>query len=864
MNVPLSILSEEESRRCVPLDEEAGFGSLATGRGHLPLRALDVQARIDGLLAEVSLAQTFVNAFDEPLEATYIFPLPDRAAVTRFRLEVGRRVVEGVLKERGAARREYDVAMQAGHRASIAEEERPGVFTLRVGNLMPGEAATVRLSLSGPVAYDSGEVTFRFPLVVAPRYIPGVPLPGPSVGAGTAVDTDAVPDASRISPPVLLPGYPNPVRLALSVDLCAGELPVSDVRCSLHAAVAEPCADGIRIILQPGERLDRDFILRYRLGAEALGTSLFLLPDRENRQQGTFAVTLVPPFKQAQLVRPRDVAFVLDRSGSMAGWKMVAARRALARMVDTLTARDRFTVYAFDDHVETPPSFQGMGLVPATDRNRFRAIEYLASVEARGGTEMARPLDLAVEQLKGERDRILVLVTDGQVGNEDQILRTLGKRLNIVRIFTLGIDQAVNEGFLKRLAALGGGCCDVVESEDRLDEVMEKVQRRVGTPLLTGLRLEASGLRLEPASVTPPRLPDLFAGTALTILGRYEGAAEGAIRLQGRDEAGRGWEQTISGRLSENPAAAQVWARSQMRALEDRFVIGEGDPAALEKQIVALSLRFGVLSRFTAFVAVDRSEVVNEGGRQHQITQPVELPAWWEMQPRPTCQPMTTLGAPMAARASKKVMLAKQVLQELKAGGRVSKKTALALDAALPAEEEAEAPGSDTQPPQAPAPWKANAASEELRPEEKGRRGLLGKLADAVRNPGKYLGKSLRGFKDAVPAVLTFGHELDLSAYRKRALDLLESLQDDAASPTPDRLRVLGILAVKLAALIEDLKSIGTAADVLQPLEKLHADLQQLERSEQPTEAEVARLWSECEATWRAFIGLPAKAANPC
>jgi Ca-activated chloride channel family protein len=893
MNVPLSLLSAEEVRRCIPPDDEAGFGALATTRGQLPLRSVDVQARIDGLVAQVSLAQTFVNAFAEPLEATYIFPLPDRAAVTRFRLEVGRRIVEGVLKERGAARREYDVAVRAGHRAAIAEEERPGVFTLRVGNVMPGESATVNLTLSGPVTFDAGEVTFRFPLVVAPRYIPSAPLPGPSVGAGTAVDTDAVPDASRISPPVLLPGYPNPVRLSLAVEVFPGELPLSDLRCSLHAAVAEPVRGGYRIVLGPAERLDRDFILRYRLGAEAVRTSLFLCPDRENRQEGTFALTLVPPLRRVHCARPRDVVFVLDRSGSMAGWKMVAARRALARMVDALTERDRFTVYAFDDQLETPPSFQGLGLVPATDRNRFRAIEHLAGIEARGGTEMARPLDLAVEQLKGERDRILVLVTDGQVGNEDQILRTLGKRLQNVRIFTLGIDQAVNEAFLKRLAALGGGCCDVVESEDRLDEVMAKLQRRVGTPLLTGLRLEAGGLKIDPRSVTPPRLPDLFAGTAVTIFGRYQGAAEGAVSLQGHDEAGRPWAHTIQGRLCENPAVAQAWARSQVRALEDRFVIGDGDPAALEKEIIALSLRFGVLCRFTAFVAVDRSEVVNEGGRQHQVTQPVELPAGWETQSGASSGALRSLGAPMAARPAKKVMLARQVLQEQNAEGAAPEparpagtprpcaappiapdvlrcdRSAGQADSGSRLSDEAVFEDYDDEEcdemEQPPKEWFAKRKAkrrQDLREIRKSHREHECRAAGARRSRS-LLGKLYGAIFDRGPAEDQARESVGLTAYRRRALEMLEALSQDGGAPGPVRLRALGVLAMKLAALIADLKSVGAPAKVLQPLEKLHANLQQLVGTEQPAEAEVARLWSESEETLRLFSGVAASVAAP-
>ena len=192
--------------------------------------ALEVKGRVDGLLAQVTLRQRFVNPFDVPLEATYIFPLPDRAAVNTFRMEVAGRVVEGRLDERRDAREQYDQAVAAGRRAAIAEEERPGVFTLRVGNLMPGEAATVELAYCGVLPYSDGEATFRFPLVVAPRYIPGTPLPGPSVGDGTVSDTDAVPDASRITPPVLLPGFPNPVQLRLELELYDAAGSVADVR----------------------------------------------------------------------------------------------------------------------------------------------------------------------------------------------------------------------------------------------------------------------------------------------------------------------------------------------------------------------------------------------------------------------------------------------------------------------------------------------------------------------------------------------------------------------------------------------------------------------------------------------------------
>ncbi len=236
---------------------EAGLGALSTQRGNLPLHSADAAVRITGLVGGVELTQAFHNPHDVPLEATYIFPLPDRAAVTAMTLTAADRTVRAQLKERGQARREYDEAIGAGQRAAIAEQERPDVFTMRVGNILPGERVTVSLTLTGPLSYEDGEATFRLPLVVAPRYIPGTPT-GSAVGSGYAPDTDAVPDASRISPPVLLPGFPNPVALSIGVDVDPAGLPLTDVRSSLHAVVTE----GSHLAIEPGERLDRDFILR--------------------------------------------------------------------------------------------------------------------------------------------------------------------------------------------------------------------------------------------------------------------------------------------------------------------------------------------------------------------------------------------------------------------------------------------------------------------------------------------------------------------------------------------------------------------------------------------------------------------------
>lgn len=603
--------------------EDDGLGCLRTGRGNLPLEALDVHATVTGLASLTTITQVFHNPHDEPLEATYVFPLPARAAVTALRVEADGRVVEGVLKERGEARVDYDRAVSEGKRAAIAEEERPGVFTTRVGNIVPGERVTVRLTLAGVLAYEDDAAEYRLPLVVAPRYIPGTPLPGGQVGDGVAPDTDAVPDASRISPPVLLPGFPNPVRLSLVVDVDPAGLPPAQPSASLHATVTEETAGGYRVRVEPGARVDRDFLLRLRFAdADVVRTSLAVRPDEDGRG-GTFALTVLPPAGTGP-AKGRDVVLVLDRSGSMHGWKVVAARRAASRVIDSLGAGDRFAVLAFDNHLDSPAALPE-GLAEATDRNRYRAVEFLAGLDARGGTEMLAPLRRAAELLggEGERERVLVLVTDGQVGDEDRLLREVATGLAGVRVHTVGIDRAVNAAFLQRLAG-STGRCELVESEDRLDEAMRQIHHRIGAPVLTGLDVRPAGLAVEDGSLAPAPLPDLFPGAPVVVTGRYAGEPAGAVEVTGSG----GWRQRVDASASDNPALAAVWARARVRDLEDRYVVGSGDRSGLERRIVETSLRFGVLSRFTAFVAVDE-RVVNEGGQVRRVTQPVELPDGW-------------------------------------------------------------------------------------------------------------------------------------------------------------------------------------------------------------------------------------------
>jgi Ca-activated chloride channel family protein len=611
-------------------------GWLGDGTCMLPLLAVEIDVAIRGMVATTIVRQTFRNTRAASVEATYLFPLPDRAGVTAFTADLAGRRVEGELRERGEARAEYDAAIAAGHRAAITEEERSGVFSTRVGNLQPGEDAVITLTLTGPLAVDAGDAEYRFPLVVAPRYVAGQPLAWPPVGSGTAADTDAAPDASRITPPVLLPGLASPVRLALRARVAGLALAPDAIRSSLHAVVTTADGDGsLEVALRPGEQLNRDVVLRFPVAGEATATIAAVASDAEDPTAGTWQVTVVPPrAERRDAPAGRDVVVVLDRSGSMHGWKVTAARRAAARILDSLAVQDRFAVLAFDNVVERPPGLDT--LVTASDRNRWAAVEWLSRLEARGGTEMLQPLRAAATMLAGATsasggedaapDRFLVLVTDGQVAAEDQILAALAPVTGRTRVFALGIDQAVNAGFLRRIAALGAGRCELIESEDRLDEVMTSLHRRISPPLVTGLHVESGQLELGADDTTPARMPDLFAGAPCTLAGRWQAAAPPAsVTLTVRGDGGF-CEQVTVQTVAADPAVRTCWARARVRDLEDRYAAAAGPELA--DKIVAVSLAHRVLSRFTAFVAVDRTRRT-ELGAPLPVIQPVESPAGW-------------------------------------------------------------------------------------------------------------------------------------------------------------------------------------------------------------------------------------------
>lgn len=604
------------------------------GAAALPLAAVGVRARVAGDIAEIVVEQTFQNPYPDLIEAVYIFPLPGDAAVSAFEMRVGDRVVRGVVQEKRQARAAYDAALAEGRQASLLEQERDDIFTLQVGNLPPGQAVTVRITLAQTLpVYPDGVRELRLPLVVAPRYIPGEPLERAPLGHGIEDDTDRVRDASRITPPRLVEGFDPGVALTLEVEL--REPALRNLTCSQHATRTTLADGGLVVALaDPHELMNRDFVLRWQAAQAPLVPELLLHRAADGTFYGLLGVTA--PADEGRAAAPRDVVFVLDRSGSMDGLKAVSAARAAEMLLGTLGPDDRFAIEAFGSTVAWWPGDEGQRLRPAEPGALARGAHYLRTAPGLGGTEMLPALEQALALLakpgSAGRQRLVVFITDGQVGNEAELLKRVRAVRGEARILALGVDTAVNEAFLARLARDNGGVCRCVQPGGAVEEALREMARALAEPVITGLSVVDEAGALVADGVAPTALPDLYPGRLVRVGVRL--TREAPLTLAGRHADGRAWSATARPRVVKLPALAHAWARRRLVDLEDALAADAMAGAtrdAREAEIVALACRHTLLSRLTSFVAVDERVVVEPNGERRTVVQPVEMPAAWEM-----------------------------------------------------------------------------------------------------------------------------------------------------------------------------------------------------------------------------------------
>jgi Ca-activated chloride channel family protein len=576
------------------------------GPSPLLLSRTDARVVVTGPVAHTVLKQEWTNPNRDPLEATYIFPLPDNAAVTAMQLRIGARRIEAEMRRREEARAVYEKARGEGRVAALLDQERPNVFAQRVANIMPGERIEVTIELDQEVRCDDGECSYVLPTVVGPRFVPA--------HQG---------DPGRIDPPVAAPGTPTGHRLAFSLDLDAG-MPIQDLRSPSHRMEIEESRSGqarLRLASEEGARLDRDVEVRFRLGGR--DPEFGVLAWRGGREPGTFTLFLQPPVpaETESLASPRELTFVLDCSGSMSGVPIAAAKNVVRRALEAARPGDTLQLLRFSDRA----SGLWPAPVPATSANVRRALDHLDTLHGEGGTEMLSGIRAALDRpADPERLRIVAFLTDGYIGNETEVLGEVRRLIGPARLFAFGIGSSVNRYLLENLGQEGRGVATFIGPHENPEAFVDRFVARIATPVFTDLRLSWEGIDVD--DLEPALPPDLFAGQPLVIHGRYREPGAGTLVLEGRL---RGRHQvlrrtvTLPAYAADHEALGRLWARARIDRLT-RESYGRLDADAVAA-VTDLGLRFRLMTPYTSLVAVDH--VVSNRGREAQsIDVPVELP----------------------------------------------------------------------------------------------------------------------------------------------------------------------------------------------------------------------------------------------
>src|SRR6267142_2928346 len=493
-----------------------------------PLKHTDVKAQISGFLSRVVVTQEFENPFKEKIEAVYTFPLPQNAAVDDMTMIVGDRTVRGKILRREEAQAVYEAAKTGGQVASLLDQERPNIFTQSVANILPGEQIRITISYVEKLRYSDGAYEFMFPMVVAPRYVPGSPAPSQQQGNGFAPGTNQVPDASRIAPRPVPEGMRAGHDVSLDITLDAG-VAIDGLESKTHPIAIERTDERrAHVRLKNSSTIpNKDFILRYDVAGRAIQDAL--LTHRSTTQGGFFTMILQPPERvTAEDVMPKELVFVLDTSGSMSGFPIEKAKETMKLALDNLYPYDTFNLITFsgDEHILFPEP------VPATKDNLAKAQAFLETRQGGGGTEMMKAIKASMDPSDAQGHvRIVVFMTDGYVGNDMEIIGEVQKHSN-ARVFAFGSWDSVNRLLLHTMAKYGRGEVEYVALDDDGSAAAKRFHDRVRNPLLTDISVDWNGL---PATdVYPQQIPDLFSATPVIVTGRYTGPGRGIIRLKGK------------------------------------------------------------------------------------------------------------------------------------------------------------------------------------------------------------------------------------------------------------------------------------------------------------------------------------------
>ena len=573
----------------------------------LPLKDTRVDIAIAGVIADVTVRQIYENRGTRPIHARYVFPASTRAAVYGMTMTVGNVRTVARIREREQASREFEAAKKEGKSASLLEQSRPNVFTMKVANVLPGDTISVELKYTELLVPTEGVYEFVYPTVVGPRYS--------EKRAGQASLGDEF-----VKVPYTHQGEPPRSEFSLAGVVSTG-VPVRELASPSHQVVVRSTAPGrAEVALSDSERAsgNRDFILRYGLAGEEISSGLLLF---QGQDENFFLLMSQPPqVVQRDEAPPREYIFVADVSGSMYGFPLDTARKLIGDLAAVLRPADTFNVIVFADGTETlaPTS------VPASPANLTRALQFIGRKSGGGGTRLLAALQRAVAiPRQSDVSRSVVLITDGYIEAEADVFEYVRAHVDEVNFFAFGIGSAVNRFLIEGVARAGLGEPFIVTRPSEATEAATRLRRYIDTPVLTGIDVRMVGF--DAYDVEPAKVPDLLASRPIVVFGKWRGDASGSIEISGTTGRGAYRRAMAVSSADADPTHAalrHLWARTRIAELSD---FGPRVPSeARIGEITSLGLTYSLLTRYTSFVAVQ--EIVRNAGNADDVDQPLPLP----------------------------------------------------------------------------------------------------------------------------------------------------------------------------------------------------------------------------------------------
>lgn len=569
-----------------------GCRLVASDGRELPLRAVEIGADAGGGLCRTRLRQRFANPYAEPLSVTYLLPLPaDGAVVDLAFVLAGRRVV-GRVQRKADARAAFEQALIEGRTATLLEQERSSLFTQELGNVPPGAEVEVEIDVEQPLAWEDGGWTWRWPTVVGPRYL-GAP--------------GETPDADRVV-----------VDVAQKVEVrCTAHVSIGDDLTGAVSSPSHPLTAGEAGVTLSGA-LDRDLVVRWPVAAPEPGLRLEVA--RPEGDDSAYALlTLVPP-RVAGTPVERDLCLLIDTSGSMGGTPLAQAVAFCTALVGGLRTGDRLEMIEFSNR-QTRWTPEPVAIDAAT---RAQAVAWLTALRASGGTAMHEAVTEALRPLRPDAERQVVLITDGYIGFEAEVIGRIRRGLpRGSRIHTVGIGSSVNRTLTGGVARAGGGHEAIVGPDEPVGTAVSALLTRTGDPLWTDVSLSGSALRDQ----APAAIPDLLAGAPARVALKLS-AQGGPLVVSWRSAVGI---ETREIRVSPSLTAtgrrvlATRYAREKVEDLELARASGD-DAHGVDAAIEALGLRHRIATRLTSWIAVTEEATVDPGQATRHERMPHALP----------------------------------------------------------------------------------------------------------------------------------------------------------------------------------------------------------------------------------------------